>query len=1687
MGGDNMKKTLSILMALLLLWSMALPAAAAETAAAATLRLEKAEGTVKVSNASGKSVTVTDGMRLYSGYTIATEKSSYAYVSLDSTKAVKLDASSKAEVRKSGKKLELNAVSGSLFFNVTAPVDKDESLNIRTSTMVTGVRGTSGWVVVIDRFTSRVHLLEGTLTVTSSEPATGQMRQATITSGQTATATLKGLAQAGRQMSLTVTNLQEKQVPGFVAVEVEKDPALQQKIAAKSRLSIPAIIGDAWARLENEQASANAADQNIQKDLNKIAAVGTNQVFTGQQEETGGSGGGSSGGSSNTPPVDPPVDPPEEPTNPTMTLDSPTAAELKAALETPGVTNVTVTKAGVNDLSTESYAVSGGQTLDIQSGTLTVGAGQTLTVASGGTFSNRGTTVVSGTATVSGSADNSGTITVTSLNSLHVEGSLTNTGDIRVGTAAQPGLLDISGTMSSSGSILIVGGSSKIVNSGTFTNSGAFGSDSDSGTVSGDGTFVTTGTYTDTRSDALYAMVQRSDGSVPYLGSAAFSPWISDTTVTLTGAANGTLSSSAVTASGAVLDLNGHTAVISAPLSIQGGLTIRDSAGGGVLSASSGAIEVAGGSLTLQSGTVSTQDGTAIAVSSGSAAISGGTVEVSAAQPTGYAVSGTFTFTGGILRAKDGAHVTDMKVPLPAISDSGDGWYTMDLSGEVVNSVTLDDPTAAELTEALNTYDSVIVTNGSKTNALSFSDDLPFTVPAGKELILRSGAIQVDGSNGFTVDGAMTAEAGTDLNGSGTLVNNGTLDLTDVVATCSLYNKGTLTLTDSSVTVASGYAITNYASTATIQGASTIRSNGSDAIYNQNGAVLYVDGGTVDAPKGYAIHNADSTYSGDRVKCYLGTAGKADVTITGLRGVWSEMSSQSVTIGKSGSGYTVTITGTDEGIHSKSAALTIHDGANISASAGDSIYSTGTLTMDGGTVSCAADRYNAIKAEGAVTISGGTVSATGTDTSGIYLDNGGSLLLSGGIVEATNEKAGCALDGTVGAGVTLTGGTVRAKVSSSLYNNDAIQLDTYAPMLKSDGWFVLTRVARTITELTKALADDKVTDVIFLGTELPGTGTVLAIPDGKTVIIAENVSLSVTGAINGPGTLINNGTLSLSDGGSLGSTLKLINNGTLNDRRTTGAAEVMVTAGDGTVAHLGALADMEWVNGGTVKLMNLSFSDVPPTLKSTIPAGYTVTLDLNGQAVTPDGGTLSIGSGASLKILNSNVTEVGIANGTLISSADAAGTILLEDNAWFGMNSGRIENTGTTGYAIVSQQSGAEIQLNGGTVSSQNNVAILISDGTLQLGTDAAVSCYNGNGIVADGSAAVTMLGGTVEGTGTDGIGISLNGDSTLDMQDGTVTGGISVNSTKPVTVSGGTISASSGDTLAVNAGAELTVTGGTVKNTGSGAAISAIGTVKLLGGTVTYTGTEPDAVIVNGSIAKLIVSSGSQINSRVNGVKLMSGTMEMTGGTVTANSIGVFVSDGCSLTMSGGNLESTGGSAIEIDSNATTASVTVTSGTVSSAGAMAISMSAGKLELGAGATVSGSSSGIYASGTADITMRGGTVEGTGASTSGVGMYLMGTSKLNMQDGAVTGITYGISVDPNAKATAIISGGTVTLTMDNPTNEYAVSGPFTFSGGTLRAKAPGCFFEKEYFAFLKDPIFDGEYYAIDNSMVSKLQ
>ena len=673
-----MRKTASLWMALLLVWSLMLPAAA-ETAAAATLRLEKAEGTVTVSTAAGRTVSTTDGMRLYSGYALETETDSYAYVSLDSAKAVKLDASSRGEVSKSGKKLELKAVSGKLFFNVTAPVKEDESLNIRTSTMVTGVRGTAGWVEVVDRSVSRVHLLEGALTVTAAEPSTGELRRTVITGGQTVTAAVNGASRPGQQASLTVAELREEDVPAFVAVELAKDPALQEKVAKNSPLSVEEIIRGAEDRLREEQAAADAAERALRDQLG--GGSGADQVFPDSRDDAD-SDDRDSGGSSDTP-VTPPA--PEPPVTETVrTLDDPTAAELTAALNESGVTRVYVTNAGKSDrsdLHTGTYHVGGDQTLTIQSGTLTVGGGKTLTVE--GTMVNAGGLSIIGTMDVNGSFtnDTNGQVLVTSEMSLHVNqgGTMVNRGTVTV-AGGNSALLEISGELYNEGAVALgndgasgtlrvtdtgvltntstgtitVREKSIVFNTGHFTNSGRFNS---TGSDALTGVFTSTGTYTDTRTDTVYAIVKEQsgqdgyDGYVCYLGPLTSMPrWYENTDVTLMGGERITwdkrTTEQNVTVPGVTLDLNGRTVKLgdTALTVAKGGvLTVKDgdSAGGGALTTDGeSTLQVSGGTLTLESGSIRN--------TRGGDGNSGGT-----AITTSYPSGGTVNIHGGTVRSEN--------------------------------------------------------------------------------------------------------------------------------------------------------------------------------------------------------------------------------------------------------------------------------------------------------------------------------------------------------------------------------------------------------------------------------------------------------------------------------------------------------------------------------------------------------------------------------------------------------------------------------------------------------------------------------------------------------------------------------------------------------------------------------------------------------------------------------------------------------------------------------------------------------------------------------------------------------------------------------------------------------------------------------------------------------------------------
>ena len=519
-----MKRLLSVLMSLCLVASLATSALAAPaktSGAANTLRLESTEGSVQLKNAVGKNLKITKGARLYSGYALATKKASYAYVSLDDTKAVKLDASTSTEVFQSGKKLELKVNSGRIFFNVSAPLKSDESLTIRTSNMVTGVRGTCGWVETVDRHTTRISLLEGKLTVTSTDPLTQTQRTTTIVGGQTATIVYHGPEQGSAsetpiedetiqdliedgvikeehiivsETGLTVETLQEEDVPGAVAVEVKKDPALQEKIEESTKLSVPEIIGDAEERVEAEETQAEAKDADIQDTLEDLGAEVVDPVFEEEAPQESSSGGGSS-----TPDPEQPaeygisvrcvdtmndevfysyeiVGPEGDPytvrqdefagytlesvegdlsgtldSNKTVTfyytrgwieLDDPATADLETALNTVGYAWISIINANqTNDL--DLVAASGGvltRELDIESGDVYINQGDTMTLDEGGALY-----------VTSASLTNDGTLVANGILEVSSGGKVNNAGEM-------------------SGSVGITHGGA-VLNSGTFTGS----------------------------------------------------------------------------------------------------------------------------------------------------------------------------------------------------------------------------------------------------------------------------------------------------------------------------------------------------------------------------------------------------------------------------------------------------------------------------------------------------------------------------------------------------------------------------------------------------------------------------------------------------------------------------------------------------------------------------------------------------------------------------------------------------------------------------------------------------------------------------------------------------------------------------------------------------------------------------------------------------------------------------------------------------------------------------------------------------------------------------------------------------------------------------------------------------------------------------------------------------------------
>ncbi|MCI8524674.1 MAG: hypothetical protein HFF17_01870 [Oscillospiraceae bacterium] len=238
---------------------------------AASMHLRRTQGGVRVSDAQGRNVRPRDDLGLYSDYQVATQDESYAWIDLDRVKLTKLDQTSEICIQQEGRHLEIDVQRGSLFFNITEPLADDETLDIRASTLLVGIRGTCGWVEVPDSERMDVYLLEGAAEVSVTDTR-GRVTTAQVRGGEVAHLALNRRDQD--DTPITLDAFTAAQVPAFALEEVREDAALCEKIegetgmdlyqydseaAVRAALQNVAYVGDASAcAMSAQQAEAFA-------------------------------------------------------------------------------------------------------------------------------------------------------------------------------------------------------------------------------------------------------------------------------------------------------------------------------------------------------------------------------------------------------------------------------------------------------------------------------------------------------------------------------------------------------------------------------------------------------------------------------------------------------------------------------------------------------------------------------------------------------------------------------------------------------------------------------------------------------------------------------------------------------------------------------------------------------------------------------------------------------------------------------------------------------------------------------------------------------------------------------------------------------------------------------------------------------------------------------------------------------------------------------------------------------------------------------------------------------------------------------------------------------------------------------------------------------------------------------------
>jgi autotransporter-associated beta strand protein len=377
--------------------------------------------------------------------------------------------------------------------------------------------------------------------------------------------------------------------------------------------------------------------------------------------------------------------------------------------------------------------------------------------------------------------------------------------------------------------------------------------------------------------------------------------------------------------------------------------------------------------------------------------------------------------------------------------------------------------------------------------------------------------------------------------------------------------------------------------------------------------------------------------------------------------------------------------------------------------------------------------------------------------------------------------------------------------------------------------------------------------------------------------------------------------------------------------------------------------------------------------------------------------------------LSTQADAITISGGTVTSAntANNSGTIYLGASGTLTVSSnGKVKNT-AAGSGIYDYANAVYLAANGAKVEVKDN------------GSVEAMGAYGAAiqsaGLSGDRDITVTVSGGTV--SATSGTAIYSNGNTVVTISGGTVsaTTGDAIHSltSAHLTISGGTVSAKTGRAIySGNSDAVINITGGTVTSenvTGDIGTIylEASGTLNISDNATVRNTAIGNAIYLDNSGAKVSISGGTvEATAAAGGVAIYNALSTGSGGTDAA------------IAITGGTVSATSGAAIYSAANGT---IAISGGAVSATTGKAIHNTASPINISGTATVSATGENgvaIYNTGTGNVSISGtATVSATG--NNGIAIHNTGTGSVSISgDAKVEGDKYAIK---NEDGTVTIS------------------------------------------------------------------